>query len=63
MLTEAGVDLKTIMDRVGHDDSKTTMDIYTHVTEKMKEDATEKIKNRYGDILKMTIPKGKVIEM
>ncbi|WP_438312332.1 tyrosine-type recombinase/integrase [Sporosarcina sp. FA9] len=63
MLTEAQVDLKTIMDRVGHEDSKTTMDIYTHVTEKMKEDATAKIKNRYGDILKLTIPKGNVIEM
>ncbi len=63
MLTEAGVDLKTIMDRVGHEDSKTTMDIYTHVTEKMKEDATKKIKNRYGDILKLTVPKGNVIEM
>lgn len=63
MLTEAKVDLKTIMDRVGHEDSKTTMDIYTHVTEKMKEDATAKIKNRYGDILNLTIPKGNVIEM
>lgn len=63
MLTEAGVDLKTIMDRVGHDDSKTTMDIYTHVTETMKEDATVKMKNRYGDILKMTVPEGNVIEM
>lgn len=63
MLTEAGVDLKTIMDRVGHEDSKTTMEIYTHVTEIMKEDAAKKIKNRYGDILKMTIPKGNVMEM
>ena len=63
MLTEAGVDLKTIIDRVGHEDSKTTMDIYTHVTEKMKEDATAKMKLRYGDILKLSIPKGNVIEM
>lgn len=63
MLTEAEVDLKTIMDRVGHEDSKTTIDIYTHVTEKMKEDAADKIKKRYGDILKMSIPKGNVIEM
>ncbi|KAA0944121.1 site-specific integrase [Sporosarcina sp. ANT_H38] len=63
MLAEAGVDLKTIMDRVGHEDSKTTMDIYTHVTEKMKEDATAKMKIRYGDILNLTIPKGNVIEM
>ncbi|WP_088051088.1 MULTISPECIES: site-specific integrase [Bacillaceae] len=35
MLTEAGVDLPTIMQRVGHGDSKTTLEIYTHVTKKM----------------------------
>lgn len=63
MLAEAGVDLKTIMDRVGHDDSKTTMDIYTHVTDKMKEDATAKMKTRYGDILKLSTPTRNVIEM
>lgn len=32
MLTEAGVDLSTIMERVGHDDAQTTLKIYTHVT-------------------------------
>lgn len=63
MLTEAKVDLKTIMERVGHEDSKMTMDIYTHVTENMKEDATVKMKNRYGDILNLAVPKGNVIEM
>ncbi len=34
MLIEAGVDLPTIMARVGHDDAKTTLKIYTHVTKK-----------------------------
>ncbi|MEW9702086.1 tyrosine-type recombinase/integrase [Paenibacillus sp. SI8] len=34
MLSEAEVDLKTIMRRVGHDDPETTMKIYTHVTKK-----------------------------
>lgn len=51
MLTEAGVDLKTIMKRVGHDDPETTLRIYTHVTEKMRMDANEKIKMYYSGIL------------
>lgn len=48
MLAEAGVDLPTIMERVGHEDIDTTMKIYTHVTNKMKEDAAEKVRNIYG---------------
>ncbi|WP_172369617.1 tyrosine-type recombinase/integrase [Sporosarcina jiandibaonis] len=52
MLAEAGVDLATIMKRVGHDDADTTMRIYTHVTEKMKKDATEKVSIHFGNILK-----------
>lgn len=41
MLTEAGVDLATIMARVGPDDEKTTLKIYTHVTKKIKKNASE----------------------
>ena len=51
MLTEAGVDLPTIMQRVGHEDIETTMRIYTHVTNKMKKDASDKVKINFGDIL------------
>lgn len=51
MLTEAGVDLATIMARVGHDDANTTLKIYTHVTKKMKKDATEKVKIHFSNIL------------
>lgn len=51
MLTEAGVDVATIMNRVGHEDMETTMKIYTHVTEKMKKKAPERITNIYGNIL------------
>lgn len=40
-LAENGVPLKAIMDRVGHDDSDTTMKIYTHVTNKMKNKVVE----------------------
>ncbi|WP_256438758.1 hypothetical protein [Sporosarcina sp. Te-1] len=39
------------MARVGHEDIETTMKIYTHVTNKMKKDASDKITNLYGDIL------------
>ncbi|MGC7931298.1 tyrosine-type recombinase/integrase [Lysinibacillus sp. VIII_CA] len=51
MLTEAGVDLNTIMERVGHDDMQTTLKIYTHVTNKMKKDASEKMTSTFGNIL------------
>lgn len=51
MLAEAGVDLPTIMQKVGHDDIDTTMKIYMHVTDKMKKDASEKTMNLFGNIL------------
>lgn len=51
MMTEAGVDLNTIMERVGHDDMQTTLRIYTHVTNKMKKDASEKMTSTFGNIL------------
>ncbi|MGT2793267.1 tyrosine-type recombinase/integrase [Streptococcus pasteurianus] len=35
-LAEKGIPLKAIMDRVGHSDSKTTIQIYTHITKNMK---------------------------
>jgi integrase len=54
MLAEAEVDIATIMKRVGHDDMTTTMKIYTHVTNKMKKNTTNKMKNTFGDILEMT---------
>ncbi|MBO7747387.1 site-specific integrase [Paenibacillus sp. MWE-103] len=59
MLAEAGVDLPTIMQRVGHDDPKTTLQIYTHVTDKMKQDAGEKVNLHFKDIL----PTSRVQEM
>nr|WP_313897779.1 site-specific integrase [Bacillus litorisediminis] len=51
MLAAAGVDLPTIMERVGHEDVKTTMRIYMHVTKKMKEDASIKINETLRNIL------------
>lgn len=55
MLAEAGVDLNTIMQRVGHEDEKTTLQIYTHVTQKMQKNADEKINNHFSDVLNMGI--------
>ncbi|MEC1863182.1 tyrosine-type recombinase/integrase [Bacillus licheniformis] len=55
MLTEAGVDLPSIMEKVGHDDMKTTMKIYTHVTKKMKKDASQKVQDTFGNILNIGI--------
>ncbi|WP_374019054.1 tyrosine-type recombinase/integrase [Paenibacillus thiaminolyticus] len=51
ILTESGIDIKTIMDRVGHKDMKTTMQIYTHVTQKMKSQANEKFNKFMSDLL------------
>ena len=51
MLTEAGVDFRTIMERGGHDAAKTTLEIYTHVTN--KKNAKDKIKLRVGEILNL----------
>lgn len=51
MVAEAEIDLATIMKRVGHDDEKTTLKIYTHITEKMKRNANEKISNYFSEVL------------
>ncbi|HEL9629836.1 TPA: site-specific integrase [Streptococcus suis] len=40
-LAENNVPLKAIMDRVGHADAKTTIQIYTHVTKKMKSNVAD----------------------
>lgn len=55
MLAEAGVDLITIMNRVGHEDEKTTLKIYTHVTKKMQQDADLKLKKHYADVLNLDV--------
>lgn len=45
LLFEAGATIKEVQDRLGHSDVKTTMDIYTHVTQKAKEDAIQKFES------------------
>ncbi|WP_235753918.1 site-specific integrase [Psychrobacillus sp. INOP01] len=42
LLFEAGASLKEVQERLGHSDVQTTMNIYTHVTKKAKEEAINK---------------------
>jgi len=52
MMTESGVDLPTIMQRVGHEDPDTTLKVYTHVTEKMKIKSIDNLSMMNKDLLK-----------
>lgn len=42
---EAGMTLKQVQHRLGHSDLKTTMNVYTHITKKAKDDIGEKFAN------------------
>ncbi|MBE7603210.1 site-specific integrase, partial [Staphylococcus aureus] len=44
-LAQLGINLKAIQDRVGHSDYKTTLEIYTHVTDQMAKDMMNKLEN------------------
>lgn len=41
LLFESGVPMQVVKDRLGHSDIQTTMNIYTHVTEKSRDDSAE----------------------
>lgn len=43
MMIEAGVDYKTVKDRLGHSDVSTTLNVYTHRTKRTDENAAQKI--------------------
>lgn len=49
LLVEAGVPIKVISERLGHSKIDTTLDIYTHVTEKMKLDLRTKLDKLCAD--------------
>lgn len=51
MMTEAGAELSTIMERVGHIDPNTTLKVYTHVTEKMKVTSIKNVTDHHTNIL------------
>jgi len=42
LLAEAGVALEQIMDRLGHSDDQITKNVYLHVTNEMKKEASQK---------------------
>lgn len=42
---EAGATIKEVQTRLGHSSSKTTLDIYTHVTQSKKQEAAQKFAN------------------
>lgn len=43
ILAQLGINLKAIQERVGHSDYKTTLEIYTHVTDQMEKDMMNKL--------------------
>ncbi|MGF9979317.1 tyrosine-type recombinase/integrase [Viridibacillus arvi] len=53
LLAEAGVDLTYIMNRVGHRNSKTTTEIYLHVTKGMRESAQVKMHQKFSALLNL----------
>lgn len=42
---EAGATIKEVQTRLGHSSSKTTLDIYTHVTQSKKQEVAQKFAN------------------
>ncbi|ARJ50366.1 integrase [Staphylococcus lutrae] len=45
LLFESGATLKEVQTRLSHSDIKTTMDIYTHITQSSREKLAEKFQN------------------
>lgn len=52
LLVELGTPIPLIMDRVGHSDSKVTMEIYSHVTKRMSDNLIDKL----NDIFAPSVP-------
>lgn len=46
MLIENGANIKDVQKRLGHADINTTLQVYTHATEKMAERSVEMLSNR-----------------
>jgi integrase len=49
MLLEAGLDVKYVSERLGHKDIQTTLDIYTHLTDRMREANRSKLDALYTE--------------
>jgi len=50
MLLEAGANIKDVQERLGHSKISTTMDTYSHVTDKLKQDSVDKFENIISEI-------------
>ncbi len=46
----AGADIKSVQQLLGHSSASTTLNIYSHVTEKMKEDTASRIQSYYDGL-------------
>lgn len=51
MSLQEGVDIKTTQENLGHHSAAFTLDIYSSVTAKMKQTATEKVGNLFAACL------------
>ncbi len=47
IMLEAGVDLKTVSERLGHSSIRVTGDVYAHVTNKMHKEAVERLERAF----------------
>ncbi|QUH26394.1 tyrosine-type recombinase/integrase [Serpentinicella alkaliphila] len=45
MLLEAGANIKEIQGRLGHSKLSTTMDTYSHITSKLKQDSVDRFES------------------
>ncbi|WP_262372743.1 tyrosine-type recombinase/integrase [Sutcliffiella horikoshii] len=50
LLAEAGVSLEQILDRLGHTDDQITKNVYLHVTQEMKKEASQKFTELMKDL-------------
>ena len=48
LLFEMGTSIQVVQERLGHTNIKTTMDIYTHVTEKQRDEIAENFAKHLG---------------
>ncbi|OBA09520.1 integrase [Bacillus subtilis] len=48
LLAETRVSLEQIMDRLGHTDDQSTKNVYLHVTQEMKKEASQK----FGELMR-----------
>ena len=51
MLYDAGVDVKTAQDFLGHADPTVTMNIYTHLSSQKKESAIQALQQHFSDTI------------